>query len=123
MKKRLPTAEELQKAWMELKRIHREHLAIHGVKISEASHYSESNKAIWLSVLWHYKGEEIYKDHISEIVQRDRPGFAKDQQVRHLKSDGWEIGPKKGSHKLDPYQPSLEFFEHGCQKNRPIENR
>ena len=121
MKKKLPTTEELQKSWMELKEIHREYLAIHRVRIPKASHYSENNKAAWLSILRHYKDEEIHKDHISEIVQRDMPGAAKDQQVRHLKRDGWEISAeKRGCHKLDPFHPSQEFLNTSAKKTAQL---
>ena len=121
MKKRLPTAQELQKTWSKLQEIHQEYLAVHGVHIPKVDHYSENNKAAWLSILWFYKEEEVHKDDVSVIVQRDITGAAKDQQVRHLKRDGWEINAKKrGCHKLDPFHPSREFLNKSARKTAQL---
>ena len=107
----LPSKEDLQKAWEDLVRIHKTHLEKHGVKIPGVVRYHEKQKALWLAVLHHFQGEEVSKDFMSEVAERDMPHLGKDQQVRHLKRDGWKIqGSKPGHHKLDPYAPSSEFL-------------
>ena len=106
----LPTPSKLQKAWLELKDIHKEHLAVHNVKLPSARHYTDTNKSLWLAVLYFYKNRDVHKDEISEITRRDIPDAGADQQVRHLKRDGWNIGDKPGIHRLDPYKPSLAFI-------------
>ena len=101
----LPTPEQLQRAWVKLQAIHQEHLAVHDVCIPQVTRYSENSKATWLAILWHYQDQTIHKDEISAIVRRDIKGAAADQQVRHLKRDGWEIGQDQGQHRLDPSGP------------------
>ena len=39
-----------------------------------------------------------------------------DQQVRHLKREGWYIGPKAGRYRLDPYRVSQEFQNANARK-------
>ncbi len=112
----LPNPDDLQAAWLEVKDIHKEHLAIHGVKLPKVDHYTESNKSLWLAVLHCYMDRHVHKDEISEIAQRDIPGCGSDQQVRHLKRDGWSIGDKRGIHKLNPYKPSLTFLNTDARK-------
>ncbi len=111
-----PTQEQLQQAWVELQDIHKRYLSVHEVQIPKAKHYSDNNKAIWLAILWHYRDREVHKNEVSEIVKRDSKKAAADQQVRHLKRDGWDIGPRKGWHKLSPYNPSPEFRNTSAQK-------
>ncbi len=89
--------------------MHRRHLAVHDVRIPETEYYSDHNKAVWLAALWYWRDREVHKDEISAIVRRDVAGAGADQQVRHLKRDGWNIGTKPGVHKLDPFRPSAEF--------------
>ena len=107
--KDLPSQEELDAAWEEVKRIHRIHLARHGVKLPRAN----SCKRVWLSMLYHFRDREVHKDEISDAVRREFPDAARDQQVRHLKRDGWNIetGKEPGSHRLDPYtaSPTLQI--------------
>lgn len=112
----LPSPDDLQAAWLEVKDIHKEHLAIYGVKLPKASHYAESNKSLWLAVLYCYMDKDVHKDEISEIARRDIPGCGSDQQVRHLKRDGWHIGDKPGIHKLNPYDPSPTFLNTNARK-------
>lgn len=91
-----------------MKRIHNTHLTQHGVKLPA----DNSNKAIWLGALWACKDREVRKEEMSAIVQRERGGNPVDQQVRHLKRDGWNIvpGQARGSHRLnDPFQPGPEW--------------
>ncbi len=112
----LPTPDELQDAWTRLRAIHREYLAVHEVVIPQVECYAHKTKAVWLAVLWHYEGREVHKDEISAVVRRDINGAAADQQVRHLKRYGWDIGPKPGRHKLNPYEPSQEFLNINARK-------
>ena len=112
----LPTPDELQAAWIDLQAIHTEYLAVHGVRIPQVEHYTEHGRALQLAVLWHYRDQEVHKDRISEIAQRDTDGAAADQQVRHLKRDGWELGPTAGRHKLNPYVVSQELQTANARK-------
>ncbi|MCY3880160.1 MAG: hypothetical protein OXF74_13395 [Rhodobacteraceae bacterium] len=112
----LPSPDELQAAWTELRAIHREYLAVHEVVIPPVAHYKGHTKAVWLAALWHYRNREVHKDEISAIVRRDVDGAAADQQVRHLKRDGWDIGPRAGRHKLNPFEPSQEFLNINARK-------
>ncbi len=50
-----------------------------------------SMKALWLIYLRKYIGQLVHKDTISEFVQSLKPTAGKDQQVRHLASDGWYV--------------------------------
>ncbi len=106
----LPHPDRLQAAWLELQEIHREYLAVHQVKIPSATHYADTNKSLWLAVLYLYQDREVHKNTMSAIAKRDIPNAAADQQVRHLKRDGWSIGDKPGLHRLNPYKPSLAFL-------------
>ena len=110
----LPSREELQRSWEELQDIHTEYLLPHGVKIPASRQYNEQAKSIWLAVLHFYAGQEVDKNTVSDVVLRDRPDLNHDQQVRHLKRDGWSL-LGRGKHRLDPYRPSLEWVN---TKNR-----
>jgi hypothetical protein len=48
-------------------------------------------KALWLIFLRKYQGKLVHKDTISSFVQTVIPKAGKDQQVRHLASDGWYV--------------------------------
>jgi len=97
-----------------------EYLAVHEVAIPQVENYAEHTKAVWLAVLWHYRDREVHKDEISAIVRRDIDGAAADQQVRHLKRDGWDIGPSPGRHRLNPYEPSQEFLNVNARKRMQL---
>ncbi len=112
----LPSRRKLQAAWINLQEIHKEYLAVHEVSISQVQHYAENSRALQLAVLWHYRGREVHKDEISAIAQRDIEGAAADQQVRHLKRFGWDIGPKPGRHKLNPYASSQELLNANARR-------
>lgn len=101
-----PDKAELDAAFADLQRIHRTHLAQHNVKLPEPN----SQKAWQLSILHHAKGELVHKDTVSRIVRQYLPNAAADQQVRHLKRDGWNITGSRGYHALkDPFRPSEEY--------------
>lgn len=112
----LPSQAELQKAWDDLRDIHTEYLQRHSVKIPNTLQYNQWAKSIWLAVLHFYKNTPVHKDLISEICQRDHPNLGKDQQVRHLKRDGWKLTGSHGFHQLDPYQPSLEWINKSARR-------
>jgi len=112
----LPDSSDLQAAWGELQEIHKEYLAVHGVKLPKSKHYTDSNKSLWLAMLFLYRDREVHKDEISKLAQRDLKGAGADQQVRHLKRDGWNIGDKPGLHQLYPYKPSSEWANASAQK-------
>ena len=110
MAEKLPTPEELQTAWNEVREIHSRHLQMHDVKLPNSEHYSDAAKSIWLAVLYHFERQPVHKNFISDVCQRDKPILARDQQVRHLKRDGWRLTGAGGFHQLDPYQPSPEWI-------------
>lgn len=115
MSENLPSKEDLQLAWDGLCAIHAKHLQVYDVHISNTKRYDRFAKTIQLSVLYYYKGEEVHKDLISDVCQRDLSNPGRDQQVRHLKSDGWKLTGEKGYHCLDPYEPSPEWL---TERNR-----
>lgn len=116
----LPSKQDLQKAWEDLQKIYEKYLLKHNVSIPRAKKYNENAKAVWLATLWYYK-KEVHKDVISEVVRRDMENAATDQQVRHLKRDGWDIGNKPGVHCLNPYEPSAEFATMDRQRRMRLE--
>lgn len=107
----LPTSDNLQIAWLDIREIHQKFLLKHEVKIPNTDKYSTYSKSIWLSVLHYYFGQYVNKNVISDICKRDYPELAHDQQVRHLKRDGWCLDSDgRGNHKLDPYRCSPEWI-------------
>ena len=103
---REPGKAELDAAFVDLRRIYRTHLAQHNVKLPDAN----SQKALQLSILHRVKGELVHQDTVSRINRQYRPNAATDQQVRHLKRDGWNITGSRGDHALkDPFRPSEEY--------------
>lgn len=110
-----PSQKQIVDAFADLKRIHNIHLTQHGVRLPTDG----SNKAIWLGVLWACKDREVHKEEMSAIVQREKGGNPADQQVRHLKRDGWNIveGAVRGAHRLDnPYQPSPDWLNERARR-------
>lgn len=106
MRKRVPDQKTLERAYDEIADIHRRCLARHGVKLPPKS----SRKWVWLAMLHYRRGENVHKDEISDAVQQCFPGSGRDQQVRHLKRDGWDIAGDKGFHSLvGTDNPSREF--------------
>ena len=104
----LPSREELDAALAKAEEIHREYLAAHEVKMPSRATYP----SIWLAMLFHYQGDWVHKDEISDAVLREHPGAGRDQQVRHLKEAkfGWNLESRRGRHRIvDPYRPSETF--------------
>ena len=107
-----------------MKEIHKEYLAKHGVLIPNKQNYDSTAKSIWLAVLYHFKEQPVHKDYISDVCQRDKPNLGRDQQVRHLKRDGWSLSNDgKGNHTLIPYEPSLEFINDKARRDSQLNAR
>ena len=120
---KLPSRAKLQKAWEDLQEIHREYLEAHGVKIPRAKKYTDKAKSVWLAYLFLNSDRDVDKNEISSVVRRDMPGRAPDQQVRHLKRDGWDIGAKPGVHRLNPYKPSLDLLTSDVRRRATLNSR
>ena len=103
----IPTRQELDSAYEEVVRIHREHLERLGVRLPPKTSY----KWVWLAMLYHRLGERVHKNEISEATRLVFPNAAPDQQVRHLVRDGWNVeNIGNGYHRLnDPRRPSATF--------------
>ena len=98
--------DELDVAFADLQRIHHTYLARYNVKLPEPG----SQKAFQHSILHHAKDEPVHNDTVSRIVRQYLPNAATDQQVRHLKRDGWNITGSRGDHALkDPFRPLEEY--------------
>ena len=106
MTKKIPSKSELDKSYDNIANIHKKHLEKYRVKLPSKN----SCKGIWLAMLYYYINEPVHKDQISDAVRLILPNAGRDQQVRHLKRDGWCIEGKRGYHTLvDIYNPSPEF--------------
>jgi hypothetical protein len=79
--------EEIEKWYETLHKEHETYLAKYGVKFPGKG----TTKALWLIYLRKYQGSPVHKDTISSFVQTVNPRAGKDQQVRHLASDGWYV--------------------------------
>ena len=103
----LPLHQQLEEAYQEAERIHKTHLTQYDVHLPRWPRY----KAIHLAMLMHNLGKYVHKDVVSDAVQSIDPQAGRDQQVRHLKRDGWNIeSDGKGRHRItDPYNPSPEY--------------
>ncbi len=78
---------EINSIYAKLKNEHATYLAQYGVRLPK----KYSMKALWLVYLRKCRGKLVHKDTISEFVQSKKPKSGKDQQVRHLASDGWYV--------------------------------
>lgn len=79
--------DEIEKWYKQLKEEYDTNLAQYGVKFPAEN----SIKALWLIFLRKNKGVLVHKDTISSFVASVNPKAGKDQQVRHLASDGWYV--------------------------------
>ena len=114
MTKKIPSESELNKSYDNIANIHKKHLKKHGVKLPLKTSY----KWVWLAMLYYYINEPVHKDQISDAVRLIFSEAGHDQQVRHLKRDGWYIEGERGYHKLiDIYNPSPEY------KNEQVRRR
>src|ERR1700688_793046 len=79
--------EEIEKWYNILRNEHETYLAKYGVRLTG----NGTTKALLLIYLRKYHGKQVHKDTISSFVQSVNPRAGKDQQVRHLASDGWYV--------------------------------
>ena len=85
-------------AWREVETAWRDNMERYGVRLPAEN----TANRLWLSILWLHRGEEIHKQAIAKVVTHLRPDLFGDQQVRHLKSQGWrDIGGRRGWHRID----------------------
>lgn len=100
------TKTALHRAYKKAVAIHSNHLVGEGVILPQWGKAT----GYWLAILIHADGKPIHKDTISVIVQRMIPNAAKDQQVRHLKRDGWNLEGDGGYHYIaDAYKTHPSF--------------
>lgn len=78
---------EIQSWYKKLEKEHQTNLAQYGVKFPTRN----TTKALWLIFLRKYQSKLVHKDTISSFVSTVNPKAGKDQQVRHLASDGWYV--------------------------------
>ena len=102
--------QELDQAWAELKAIHAEYLEEYGVKLPTDGNLRQMQLAILYAVYKQDPEKLINKNEMAKIIMEHFPDAATDQQIRHLKRDGWRLtSEKSGWHRLDPYRPSPEI--------------
>ena len=112
----LPAPDWLEKAWEALREIHEEYPMVHDVTIPRVERYNERQKAMWLAMLFLNRHREVHKDEMSALARRDMPKLGADQQVRHLKRDGWALSRERGRHRLDPFASSPEFVRQSARR-------
>ncbi len=79
--------EEIEEWYKTLEEEYNTYLKKYGVKFYK----KDSGKAQWLIYLRKYQGKLVHKDTISQFVQSINSNAGKDQQVRHLASNGWYV--------------------------------
>lgn len=108
--KSLPTQEQLDQAWIGVEAAHKKYLARHGVKLPSKDEYTW----IHLAMLYHFKDHDnpfVHKDLISDAVRRVFPTAARDQQVRHLKGEGWALEGPRGYHAIREFHRVSTTFQ------------
>ena len=98
--------------------VHGKHLKQYGIKLPR----DNTGKQIQLAVLYDaYKQDPerlINKNRISRTVVECLPHLSGDQQVRHLRSDGWNIENSRGWHRfINPSQPSSQFVRQAVKRS------
>lgn len=116
----LYTDEELGQAWEQVKAVWRNKLERYGVKLPSEG----SASSLWLSILWiHKDGEPIHKRAIGKVVTNLRSDLTEDQQVRHLKGDGWhDVGGGRGWHKILFETPSPDWMMRRTRRGGSLDN-
>jgi len=79
--------EERGQWYQTVKEEHDTHLQQFDVKLPKAN----SARALQLIFLRKYMGTLVHKDTISAFITNVSPNYGKDQQIRHLASDGWFV--------------------------------
>ena len=111
---------DIDKYSSEVESIWKGHLRRFDVKLPEVGTLRRIMLAILLAVRDRFGSKEwIHKDDISELIRRENPEAGRDQQVRHLKRDGWNLETKRpGFHRItDPYRPSSEWDSDSVRRN------
>ena len=117
MTKKIPSKSELDKSYDNIANIHKKHLEKYRVKLPSKN----SCKGIWLAMLYYYINEPVHKDQISDAVRLILPNAGRDQQVRHLKRDGWCIEGERGYHTLvDIDNPSPEYKNEQIRRHKHL---
>ena len=114
------SSSDINKHSSEVESIWKGHLQRFDVKLPEAGTLRRIMLAILLAVKDRFGPEAwIHKDDISELIRRESPEAGRDQQVRHLKRDGWNLETKHpGFHRIaDPYKPSSEWGSESVRRN------
>ncbi len=114
------TLKDLEKSYNFALKVHSQHLAMDNVKMPSW----KSAKAYQLSILiYAYKNDlgQVHKDQISDIVRKFKPNAGSDQQVRHLKRDGWNIEGKNGYHYfIDIYTTHSGFSRDQLRRSKTL---
>lgn len=80
---------ELRGLYKQVKRLHQEHLAQHGVRLPRLMHGGRPTKgAIVLCMLYKYVGQPVSKAALTRVVRRWHPDTPDVQQGRHLARQG-----------------------------------
>ena len=79
--------EEISRWYNLLKEEYNTYLKQYSVSFPKES----SSKSLWLVFLKKHEGKLVHKDTISAFVNSVNPKAGKDQQVRHLASQGWFV--------------------------------
>ena len=111
---------DIDKHSSEVESIWAGHLQRFDVNLPEAGTLRRTMLAILLAVKNRFGPEAwIHKDDISELIRRESPEAGSDQQVRHLKRQGWNLETKgSGFHRIaDPYRPSSEWESESVRRN------
>lgn len=111
---------DIDKQSSEVERIWKGHLQRFEVKLPKTGTWRRTTLAILLAVKDRFGPEAwIHKDDISELIRRESPEAGSDQQVRHLKRQGWNLETKgPGFHRIaDPYRPSSEWESDSVRRN------
>lgn len=107
--------EKHKKLWAELTALHDKYLKPYKVKLPRIG----TDRCIWLVVLYEaYKinpDSFVSKDKIADVVRQYRPEASGDQQIRHLKRDGWYLRSEKIAniihHAIDPTKLAPEYID------------
>ena len=112
----LPLKKEIKAKYSHAKRIFNKHLKATGAKMP----LENSAKGYWLATLLLNQGEWVHKNYISQVVRKYIKSAAPDQQVRHLKRDGWNLESKSGYHRISDPTKTPEGFSYELQKQKVL---
>ncbi len=78
----------LEKEWEKVLCAYNKYLKEHDVKIPSSYHTA---KGFWLVYLFFHLGKKVKKRGIENFTRKQDESLSADQQVRHLKRDGWYL--------------------------------